>query len=1159
MGETLSDKIRDAISSASLHIAIFSKNYAESQWCLDELCLMLERGTKIIPVFYNVKPNDLRWVDAGAYADALKVHEKKKRSAPQTLQKWKNALHEVSYRSGFEFDSQIGDLGKLMKDIGDCVLKEVKRETLDVAKHPVGLNEAVEDFEKTNFEKNGNTKIVGIVGMGGVGKTTLAKEFYNRKHSEYSHSSFLFDVRDAAVKNTLESLQSKLLSDLCHFDRRIQSVSEGKEILRKRLRGLHALIILDDIDHDDQLDALLVKKGILGPSSLILITSRDEGVLKRSEIKCFYKVKGLNVKHAEELFCSHAFLQPHLRNGFEDLVKGFLTVCDGLPLSLKVFGGHLSGNNDKAYWKCELKKISRILPSDIKKKLKISYNALDREEQLIFMDIACFLLGEDKNMAIRIWDGSDCSGLVGLQTLQRKCLVELEDEKYLKMHDHLRDLGRDMAGEDPLTRRLWRPNDVKGLFNQLSQGTMEVRGIRTGSRILRDSSKYQAQSIGNNQCKHSKFHTSSLVRVTGLQLLVVEDDCVEIKLSKLCGDLLWLRWYNCPSKIIPSRLAMKNLRVLDLIDGRFEMLWHDDEQLPLQLRELNILSSLGKFPKTIGVLKHLEKIILNRSNNMKTLPEGFSCLESLKHLELISCTELESLPIHFGDLTNLQHLDLSDCSKLKMLPDSFSQLIKLQYLCLKGCCSLLISREVLGNISSLEDLNFARCKKLDVLPMQITCQTSLRNLSLLGTSLKELPNDIGKLRNLKVLEIESNFLTMLPPSLGNLSCLVMLSLQNCKSLQSIPECVGQLKHLETLTIFQSGVEYLPEGVAQLSNLEYLEIKHCPILQVMFTSMRNPPDDEYRDFKKPRLCINPKGMYHLKCLVLRCTRTSKISIQENICPNLEALTVSDCKNLVEVESLPTTLVRLKLENCWQLKRISGLSGLSKLRYLDISGCCELEEMSNLAYMISLEDVKSDGCWKLESLEGLQQLKLLKKIQIAAGNGYIWKDINFLQQLPSKISSLILSAKAVGVESELDSILNTIYIPVTKVHCSRTRQDNVDYFGFRVAVREAKSCTAIIMCFISKASSKCTLDVCIPSKLNSKCGSLSAYSVPIDTRGECLVMSIFTQDSRFLEEIKFHGNEEVLVRCEVKNGWMVMVKSGEEWKISEAVIPQVNHHN
>ena len=110
-GEYFETEIKRAIRSASVHVAIFSPGYAESKWCLDELVLMLKSGTPIIPVFYKVKPSELRWTDKGkdgVYAQALLTHEKKRRYDQETLAAWRKALSDVSYITGFELESYNG-------------------------------------------------------------------------------------------------------------------------------------------------------------------------------------------------------------------------------------------------------------------------------------------------------------------------------------------------------------------------------------------------------------------------------------------------------------------------------------------------------------------------------------------------------------------------------------------------------------------------------------------------------------------------------------------------------------------------------------------------------------------------------------------------------------------------------------------------------------------------------------------------------------------------------------------------------------------------------------------------------------------------------------------------------------------------------------------
>lgn len=107
-GNTVYPAIRGAISSASVHIAIFSENYAHSRWCLDELCWILRSSheRKVLPVFCDVQPVDLRYIERGCYADAFYRHQQHGRVSMEVLEGWKEALREAANISGLLFKSK---------------------------------------------------------------------------------------------------------------------------------------------------------------------------------------------------------------------------------------------------------------------------------------------------------------------------------------------------------------------------------------------------------------------------------------------------------------------------------------------------------------------------------------------------------------------------------------------------------------------------------------------------------------------------------------------------------------------------------------------------------------------------------------------------------------------------------------------------------------------------------------------------------------------------------------------------------------------------------------------------------------------------------------------------------------------------------------------
>ncbi|KAH9288565.1 hypothetical protein KI387_032682 [Taxus chinensis] len=827
LGDSIPSTIRDAICSSSVQIAIFSKRYAESAWCLAELVLMLETKAKFIPVFYGVQPWELRHIENGVYAEAFSKNERQGRYL-NDLETWKRALFTASSFSGYEFKPHKHNYSSYTQIVSAVQQEVERRKPLDVAKHPVGLDELVEDFESKSGQNGEETKfkIIGIFGMGGSGKTTLAKELFNRRRLKYNGSCFLSDVREASAKGELTTLQTKILKDLVNESHsNFQSIAEGTTYVRSRLESAsHSrfFTVLDNIDDLDQLDALLFEDA-LGSDSLVIVTTRDERVLTRARITVRYSLKKMDRHHAIELFSWHAFNQPNPVNGFEDLVDSFVHLCGGLPLSLKVLGGHVSGSNNMNYWQLVLEKVRKRLPDGIKQTLKISFDALDNEEKQIFLDIACFFIGKSKSMATKILKGSGWSAELALQNLKDKCLVEegyevgyAYGEVVLRMHDNLRDLGREIADDLSHPRRLWHPQFLKSL---------ESKGFQT---ILTET---------NGRCFHSIFDPSMNCKIT----YFVEKSNNSADTSTV---LLWLELdlKGNELKSIPSWIPLQNLQYLRIVDGCLKKLWQDDLQVsnsswipppilqssmstdqgikkrlfqsgaessmstvkkrlfqsdaevPFKLKELLLETIiLRELPNTLGMLNHLENLVLKGKYSYITdsefLIEGRSFSESLRKLSSLKSLTLWDFRLS-GDLA------LSDSRDATSFQTSIDRSM--------SCLQTIRIRGV--QLTSKLSIDGKNCPSLESLRLD-----SMENLVEVNLSLVKTLNSLKLMFCRKLKTISGNF------GLGNLET---LNIKECGELEEVPNLSG-LDSLESITIDECQKLQNIKDIEELKGLKFL--------------------------------------------------------------------------------------------------------------------------------------------------------------------------------------------------------------------------------------------------------------------------------------------------------------------------------------------------
>ena len=227
--------------------------------------------------------------------------------------------------------------------------------------------------------------------------------------------------------------------------------------------------MLDDVDQLDQLENLAGDYSWFGSGSRIIITTRDEHFLVAHGVKHVYKVKELNRDNSLELFSLNAFKKPVPLEDYEELSFQVINYARGLPLALIVLGSLLCGRSIPE-WKSTLHKLKKIPNKQIYDTLKISYDELEDNEKEIFLDIACFFKGKEKDYVTRILDSCNFYADSGIGILIDKSLVTV-DSNEIWMHDLIQEMGWEIIRrESPKAlgnrSRLWFHEDVQRLLTE---------------------------------------------------------------------------------------------------------------------------------------------------------------------------------------------------------------------------------------------------------------------------------------------------------------------------------------------------------------------------------------------------------------------------------------------------------------------------------------------------------------------------------------------------------------------------------------------------------------------------------------------------------------------------------------------------------------------
>ncbi|CAL1415010.1 unnamed protein product [Linum trigynum] len=1009
-GEKIAPSLVKAIRESRIYIPILSPGYASSKWCLQELALMVEHCKKdegrhiMLPIFYFMEPRNVRHCE-GLYEKALEQHSL--RYGQAAIREWKDALNQVGQMTGWHVTASDRQ-GAVAESVFSEVWSHIKGNYTLVTNELFGIDSHVNqvmELLKSDFE--GGASVVGIHGMGGIGKTTIAKSVYNKVFTQFERHCFLENVRETlSLKNDgVTTLQSKVISSILRDDHKVRDVSEGIHIIKDRVCPRKVLIILDDVDDRFEFEQILGELRNFSLETRFIITTRDKRVLELLQVSKLYEPGGLSHDHSLQLLSRYAFRMDNPLEDWSILCEEFVNVAAGLPLALEVIGSLLF-RRERKFWEEKLIELKRIQPTKVQERLKISYDELSGSEKQIFLDIACVFIGRNKEFPSYMWSDCNLNPESGISTLILRSLIKVDKDNIFWMHDHVRDLGRTIVREEDFQHsskrtRIWSNEDaVDMLIN--GEGTDRLEVLRV-----------------NMTGEDFELTEKEFRKLSGLRYLEVRYGNLSGDFKKILPNLRWLLLYYCSS--IPIDFNVKKLVILDLKGcgvrddggswGRIK------EAHRLKAIDVSDCDKVGEVPDLFGC-RSLERINFYGCSEMG----GELHIDNFKDLRVlnIAVTKITKLIGDIGRLQNLQEISIEH-SCLREIPASIGKLSSLEILDLTGVKievpelptslkRLNLSSPTVPNLLELKDLEWLwlSCNTLEI-PGDMWKLSKLKDLTLIQV---EIGKDALVLHQESVDPDDQNHYsrrhgmkTLFTSSSALPSSLNTLLIQGCHPLERLPNFanlsnlinltlryigvreitgLGELRMLENFHLWNASHLIILDGLEHLELLKELRVNGCGVLRKL-ASLSNLSRLRKLEIIDCPLLSEIHGLGELGGLsilwIRRCDQLCGAMGLDKL-ESLQELWITDCvaiKNLPDLSGLKH-LSEWRIAGCNQLTGVTGLDKLESLRQLEITDCASINYLPDLSALEHLWALKITGCKQLTEVTGLDKLGSLQRLEI-----------------------------------------------------------------------------------------------------------------------------------------------------------------------------------
>ncbi|KAI5429426.1 hypothetical protein KIW84_034144, partial [Lathyrus oleraceus] len=561
-GGSISTQLRHAIKNSRVSIVVFSEDYPNSTWCLDEMATIVNCCRKAkqiaLPIFYDVDPSHVRRQN-GAYRNAFDFHTKTFESNPHKVDGWKRDMTYLAEIAGYDIRNK--PEVQEIKNIVQSITKKLDHRFLPSLDDLIGIQPRIEELEillkLRSISDDDSCQVLGLWGMDGIGKTTLAKVLYDRISYQFDASCFIENVSKSYEDGGAISVQKQIIHQTIK-----DSFSEGYSPSQisgviTRLYNMKVLIVLDDVD---QLLELNINLKMLRPGSRVIITTIDVHILELYEADTIHEIGLMNDNDARELLCRKAFKSDYSNSDYAELIPKILKYAQGLPLAIRVMGCFLYKRNT-SQWRATLEGLENNPESGIMKVLQSSFEGLQAREREIFLHIACFFDGEREDFVKRILHACGLQPDIGILLIAEKSFITIRNQE-IYMHKMLQVLGkqivREQHPEPSLWTRLWLYSDF---YDAMTTQPVAI--------------KAEAIIINQKEEEVSKFNELSgayLSKMGNLKVLILYHSPFSKRPLSLSNSLRYLLWNGYPFNSLPNFNPYK-LVEFNMPDSNIEQLW----------------------------------------------------------------------------------------------------------------------------------------------------------------------------------------------------------------------------------------------------------------------------------------------------------------------------------------------------------------------------------------------------------------------------------------------------------------------------------------------------------------------------------------------------------------------------------------------------------